>query len=230
LNRIVRFGEGKGLCQGINFKIQMPRVRNEVTEDLTPEQLTALLKAIDADSNEQAKAMMKMALFTGMRRGEILKLEWNDIDFQRRFLSIRDPKGGPDQKIPLNEAARDILESVPRTKSAYVFPGPSGNKKPVMNRLFTNRIKKEAGLPKDFRPMHGLRHVYASMLASSGKVDMYTLQKMLTHKDPRMTQRYAHLRDEAFKRASDLAGDLINEVIAAQEKKPDIVNLEDRKE
>ena len=76
-----------------------------------------------------------------------------------------------------------------------------------------NKIKKKARLPKDFRPLHGLRHVYASMLASSGKVDMYTLQKLLTHKSPLMTQRYAHLRDEALKRASDLAGDLIEEIV-----------------
>ncbi len=72
-----------------------------------------------------------------------------------------------------------------------------------------NRIKERAGLPRDFRALHGLRHVYASMLASSGKVDMYTLQKLLTHKSPAMTQRYAHLRDESLKSASDLAGDLM---------------------
>ena len=47
------------------------------------------------------------------------------------------------------------------------------------------------------------------MLASSGEVDMYTLQKLLTHKSPIMTQRYAHLRDETMKRASNLAGDII---------------------
>ena len=76
-----------------------------------------------------------------------------------------------------------------------------------------NRIKKAAGLPKNFRPLHGLRHAYASMLASSGKVDLYTLQKLLIHKDPRMTQRYAHLRDETLRRASDLAGDLLTQVI-----------------
>ena len=52
-------------------------------------------------------------------------------------------------------------------------------------------------------PLHGLRHVFASTLASSGKVDMYTLQKLLTHKSPIMTQRYAHLRDDALKRASE---------------------------
>jgi integrase len=51
------------------------------------------------------------------------------------------------------------------------------------------------------------------MLASSGKVDFYVLQKLLTHKDSTMTQRYAHLRDEALKRASALAGDLIAEAI-----------------
>jgi site-specific recombinase XerD len=83
-------------------------------------------------------------------------------------------------------------------------------------------IRKEAGLPKDFRPLHGLRHVYASMLASSGQVDLYTLQKLLTHKSSVMTQRYAHLRDEALRRASDLAGDLIGQ--AMNGKRPQVLN------
>ncbi|MDP6394274.1 MAG: hypothetical protein QF466_02310 [Desulfobacterales bacterium] len=47
-----------------------------------------------------------------------------------------------------------------------------------------NKIKEDTGLPEDFRALQGLRHVYASMLASSGEVDMYTLQKLLTHKNP----------------------------------------------
>jgi integrase len=64
-------------------------------------------------------------------------------------------------------------------------------------------ICKNAKLPKGFRPLHGLRHVYASMLASSGKVDLYTLQRLLTHKSPVMTMRYAHLRDEALKAGAD---------------------------
>lgn len=71
-------------------------------------------------------------------------------------------------------------------------------------------------MPDDFRPLHGLRHVYASMLASSGQVDMYTLQKLLTHKSPLMTQRYAHLRDESLKRASNLAGSIITDITNAK--------------
>jgi integrase len=51
------------------------------------------------------------------------------------------------------------------------------------------------------------------MLASSGQVDLYVLQKLLTHKSAAMTQRYAHLRDDALRRASDLAGDLIGKVM-----------------
>jgi integrase len=75
------------------------------------------------------------------------------------------------------------------------------------------RIKKAAGLPKDFRALYGLRPVYASMLAASGQVDLYTLQKLLTHKSAAMTQRYAHLRDEALRRASDRAGDLLTQAM-----------------
>jgi integrase len=77
--------------------------------------------------------------------------------------------------------------------------------------------KAAAGLPSDFRPLHGLRHAYASMLASSGQVDMYTLQRLLTHKSPMMTQRYAHLRDETLRKASTLAGDIIEQAAKTQD-------------
>ena len=153
---------------------------------------------------------MLMALYTGMRRGELFRLKWQDIDFERGFIHIRNPKCGVDQTIPLNDAARHVLESIYRTDSPYVFPGRSGGQRTDIHHQ-VNRIKERAGLPKDFRSLHGLRHVYASMLASSGKVDMYTLQKLLTPKSPQMTQRYAHLRDEALKRAADNAGELVSQ-------------------
>jgi integrase len=212
LNRIINFGVKKGLCPGPSFKIELPKVHNKKTEDLTPGQLSALLDAIEQDHNTQAANFMKMALFTGMRRGEIFKLQWQDIDFDRGFINIRDPKGGQDQKIPLNQAARGLLTNHPRTGSLFVFPGRSGRQRTNINKQVT-RIKEAAGLPKDFRALHGLRHVYASMLASSGQVDLYTLQKLLTHKSAAMTQRYAHLRDEALRRASDLAGELLTQAM-----------------
>ena len=203
LRRIVNFGEKKNLCEGLKFTIEMPKVSNLKTEDLTPRQLSNLLEALDQDPNVQVANLMLLALFTGMRRGELFKLIWNDIDFERRFIRIREPKGGPDEQIPLNEAARQLLENHPRSDSPYVFPGRKGGMRTDVNKA-VNRIKNKAGLPKDFRPLHGLRHVYASMLASSGKVDMYTLQKLLTHKSPQMTQRYAHHFSESLRDGVDV--------------------------
>jgi integrase len=186
LARISHFGVKKQLSFGLSFTVQMPRVHNQKTEDLTPETLSRLLDVIKKDSSHQAGAIMKTALFTGMRRSELFNLRWDDIDFERGFIAIRDPKSGPGQKIPLNDLARDVLKSHSRT-SEYVFPGRDGRqRKDVTHQV--RRIADKAGLPKDFRPLHGLRHTYASMLASSGKVDLYTLQKLLTHKSPQMTQ------------------------------------------
>jgi len=213
LRRIINFGINKQLCEGTNFKIEMPRVNNYKTEDLNPKQLQSLLDAIDKDTNIQAANLMRLILFTGMRRGELFRLKWSDIDFEKGFVHIKGPKGGVDQKIPLNDSARELLKIHPRYKnSPFVFPGRGGRQRADIKHQ-VNRIKRAAGLPDSFRALHGLRHVYASMLASSGQVDMYTLQKLLTHKDPKMTQRYAHLRDDALKNAANLAGELINEAL-----------------
>jgi integrase len=102
--------------------------------------------------------MMKIALFTGMHRGEMFRLKWDDIDFDRGFIHIRDPKGGVDQKIPLNDAAGAVFKSHFVTKSPYVFPGRGGRQRVDINHQ-VGEIKKAAGLPKDFRVLHGLRHV-----------------------------------------------------------------------
>ncbi|BDQ33596.1 tyrosine-type recombinase/integrase [Pseudodesulfovibrio portus] len=211
--RLVLFGARKGLTSmpaPAKLHIEMPHVDNEKTEDLTDEQLKALLKAMDEDHHVDAVGMMKMALFTGMRRGELFKLKWADIDFNRGFIFLEDPKGGVGKKIPLNAGTRELLEKHERRGSPFVFPGPSGGQRKDI-RGPINRIKRRAGLPDDFRPLHGLRHAYASMLASSGKVDLFTLQNLLTHSTPGMTKRYAHLRDEALKNGAAVVDDLLKE-------------------
>ncbi len=204
---IINYGTKNNLCQGISFHIQKPSVNNEKTEDLTPDQLENLLKAIEEDENIDVGNMMKMALYTGMRRGEMFKLQWRNVNLDTGFILLKDPKGGLDQKVPINDMARDLLNSIVQTKSFFVFPGRNGGQRTTTG-VAGRRIRESAGLPKDFRPMHGLRHVYASMLASSGKVDMYVLQKLMTHKSPKMTQRYAHLRDDALKSGAGQIDDI----------------------
>lgn len=221
LKRIINFGVKRGLCETPDpqrLHIELPKVDNVKTEDLSPTQLRALLDAMDEDPNQEIANLMRLALFTGMRRGELFRLEWRDVDMERGFILIREPKGGKSQSIPMNQAARRILNSHPKTDSPYVFPARDGGKLNTIQRT-GRRIRKKAGLPEGFRYLHGLRHVYASMLASSGDVDMYTLQKLLTHKSAAMTQRYAHLRDEALQRASDIAGEMFEDLVKTSDNK-----------
>lgn len=159
-------------------------------------------------------------MVTGLRRGELLKLEWRDIDFEKGFVHLRDPKGGKDAQVPLNEQARTILSDLPK-KSVFVFPGPRGGKRVEVVRA-ARKICDAAGLPKDFRPFHGLRHAYASRLVSNG-LPLIAVQALLTHKSSRMTERYAHLADAALKSAATLAGGLMTlqpqAVVQADEQK-----------
>ena len=208
LRRIIRYGAQRGLCTVPDISklhFDMPKVSNVKTECLTPEQARALFNALDADEDQNLASLVRLALATGMRRGALLALKWDDLDFRTGHITLRGEvaKSGKTSQIPMTAVARAILEGIEVTASPYVFPGKKGGKR-VELRNFTDRIRKAAHLPEDFRPLHGLRHTYASWLASSGKVDLFTLQKLLTHGSPQMTQRYAHLADEAMKRAASV--------------------------
>ncbi len=207
LTWIINYGTDNNLCSGLTFRVKKPEVHNEKTEDLSDDELTKLLKVLKETSFKMIANIIRFVLYTGMRRGEILNLEKKHINFQRKTIAIKDPKGGPDATIPLNSNAETLIKSLPKSRSKYVFPTKERKcSESIDDQL--RAIKKQIGLPDDFRMLHGLRHFFASNLASSGEVDLYTIQKLLTHKDPRMTQRYAHLRDAALKKASELAGNM----------------------
>ena len=198
LRRLANFAVKKNYCRGLSFQIEMPKVENQKTENLSQDQLQKLLRVLDEDPDLQVRNLVRMALYTGMRRGELFELCWTDIDFYNKIITVRSSKNGRHPTIPLNEMAENVLtaHAQSETKSNFVFPGRGGKKRTECKRPLL-RIRKKAGLPEDFRLLQGLRHVYASMLVSSGKVDLETLQSLLTQKSPLMTQRYAHLLDQA---------------------------------
>lgn len=213
IRRLINFAAKRELCAPQpSLYFDMPEVDNVKTEMLTPEQLANLKSALDQEADQVAASFVRLALATGMRKGAIMALQWADIDFDRGFITLRGSgaKKGKTEIIAMSTATRSILENVPRTQSLFVFPGKNGAQRQDFRRV-ARRVKKNAGLPKDFRPLHGLRHAYASFLASSGKVDLYTLQKLLTHSSPQMTQRYAHLADEAMQRAASVADGMFGE-------------------
>ena len=178
--------------------VSMPKVDNQQTEFLTDEELTRLLDTLDNWPFRDTVAFIKFALFTGLRRGELFKLQWDDVDFERGIITLRDPKSGKTENIPVSMKALDVLKSLDVT-SSFVFPGKNGKQRTNFSGPW-QRIRKAADLPDGFR-FHGLRHHFASTLVSAG-VDLFVVQKLLTHKDAKTTARYAHLAPGAIRDAA----------------------------
>ncbi|NDV28110.1 site-specific integrase [Desulfovibrio sp. JC010] len=214
LKRIVNFSVKKGLCASPDPRqlyFEMPRVDRKQHECMNADQLKAYWQALDEEEDQNAASFLRLALTTGMRRGALFALKWSDVDFGERFITLRGEaaKNGQTESIPMSSVAVEILQRIERQDSEFVFPGQDGGMRKEFVRI-ARRVRDKAGLAKDFRPLHGLRHTFASRLASSGKVDLYTLQKLLTHGSPQMTQRYARLADEALLRAASVADDVLS--------------------
>ncbi len=210
--RIVRFAVLRGLCPPVDpqrLHLEMPRVDNMKTEYLDRPEVDRLLEAMDRCEDWRPVAVLKIAMLTGMRRGEILKLQWRDLDLERGFIAIRDPKGKP-TTLPLSEAALTVFKGIPRHESnCHLFPAKDGPGHLVdMNRPL-RKLKQAANLPADFRVCHGLRHHFASTLASKG-VSLHVVQRLLNHSDPKMTMRYSHLQDEALRNGAAAMADELN--------------------
>lgn len=207
LKRLLRWAADEGhIPNPIHLKFKLPSVDNESTESMTPEQARSYFKALDEEIDQDAAAYFRFMLLTGIRKSALLALKWEDVDLDRSFLVLRgkSAKSGKTQSIPLSPGAVEVLKGIYRTHSPFVWPGKDGGQRADFQRM-GRRLRDKAGLPKNFRPCHGLRHCFASWLASSGQVDLYTLQRLLTHGSAAMTARYAHLADDALKRAAAVA-------------------------
>jgi integrase len=136
-----------------------------------------------------------MALHTGMRKGEILNLRWEHINWERKTVLLTDTKNGEARRLPIDAMLlRELSDHRSRVKNdELVFPSydRDGNVVPLndVNGSFEKAVG-DAGI-KNFR-FHDLRHTFASHYMMSGG-ELYTLSKILGHKDLKMTQRYAKL-------------------------------------
>jgi integrase len=185
--------------------VQMPKVDNQITEFLSDEELLSLLDVLEHWPFRESAVFVKFAMYTGIRRGELFKLQWEHIDFERGLVRLVDPKGKKTTTIPISQQAIDTLSELSRD-SVYVFPGDNCKQRTDFKGPWY-RIRKAAGLPANFR-FHGLRHNFASYLISNG-VDLSVVGALLTHKNAATTQRYAHLRPDAVKQAAMKSGNLL---------------------
>ncbi|NQU74020.1 MAG: site-specific integrase [Candidatus Omnitrophica bacterium] len=145
---------------------------------------------------------------TGMRRGEILSLNWSDIDFKQSMIYIRSKDGfrpkGIDKKskqaktrvIPIHDHLKSMLYKL-RQPSGKVFTYKGQPYSHNRLRRVLMRIARQAGI-KDLTRLHELRHSYATFLVKHG-VDIYKVKELLGHSDIRDTMRYAHMPTEFMK-------------------------------
>ena len=147
----------------------------------------------DGDPSPLQTDIVSVALNAGMRRGEILKLKWDDVDLRNVLFMARDTKNGASRAVPINGAVREVLAGVVRRlDSQYVFCNPKGQPLKEIRHAFSSACRK-AGI-KDFR-FHDLRHTAASFMAMGG-VSLLAIGTILGHKTPSMTKRYSHLSPE----------------------------------
>jgi integrase len=162
------------------------------------EELEKLLAACATSRNKDLKDLAMTALFTGMRRGEILHLQWGDIDFVRNEVRVvsresHQTKNNRSRSVPLHARLKETLQKRKRREdSEYVFPGPDG--KPLGDiKHGWDTARKKAGMAK-FR-FHDLRHTFASFLVMNNE-DLRTVQDLMGHQSLTMVQRYSHLSPE----------------------------------
>jgi integrase len=133
--------------------------------------------------------IVRLAVETAARQGELLALRWEDINLKTRVARIRDSKNGEARDIPLSPKAAAILEELPRNLNGRVFD--------LTQHWVSSSFAKAARDAKleNFR-FHDLRHEGTSRLFESGKFDFMAVASITGHKEPRMLRRYTHLRAE----------------------------------
>jgi integrase len=162
---------------------KLPKQSEGRTRYLSPTEFKAALEA----APDWMRGPMALAAFTGMRRGEILGLCWKDVDLDGQRVYLTETKNGTLRVLTLNQLAVQVLQSLPVGEPAQlVFPEVNA----AHLSVYTRRVFASVGI--EDASFHSLRHTAASWLVMEG-VDLYAVGRILGHKTPRMTQRYAHL-------------------------------------
>ena len=191
---------------------------------LTTEEVQRLFDELDTNRNVQVGQVIRLLLYTGARKREVLDAKWEEIDFSRQLLTV--PPGRSKSKkprhIPLSDAAIELLQSLPRQDDIpWVFFNPKTKKPPVSIFYAWDSIRKKVGLGEV--RLHDLRHSYASFLVNAGR-SLYEVQKLLGHHDPKVTMRYAHLSPQAMLEAVNVVGNVVGRrpMVAANNGAPQV--------
>ena len=151
--------------------------------------------------------MATLALFTGMRFGEIANLRWADVDLFQGIIMLRNTKSGKNRPAYMTPDIQKMLAARgPGDPEKLVFPARGTDNKPhyMVSHVYYDTVKKlfNSGISdkKQWVNFHTLRHTFASWLVEKG-TDIYLVKDLLGHYDLSMTMRYAHIGNNQLKQA-----------------------------
>lgn len=198
---------------------------------LSAEEFAALGQALaeserTAIENPYAIAAIRLLIFLGARRGEILNLKWEDIDIERGLIMLPDSKTGK-KPLFLNPPALEILDGLKRVKgNPYVIPGRKKGQPLADLKRPWNRIRRAAGL--EGVRLHDLRHSFASVGAMGG-VPLQIVGQLLGHSNMATTERYSHLANDPVKAANDAIGQQIAAAMNSNKETAEVISLSSKK-
>jgi integrase len=206
LKTLLSFGASRGLCDPHKITLTA-RPSRKVQNFLKPAELKCLDNTLIEMIAEQPKriiglAAIRMLLHTGMRKGEVLTLDWSMIDIDHRVIHLpKDKASDTGRDVLLTHAAIDVLRSLPKmARGGWVFFG----RRRQGHLVDLERYWGEALDRADLRRIriHDLRHSFAATAIGKG-TSLYVTGKLLGHRSSRTTERYAHLSAEAEREALD---------------------------
>ncbi|MEE9345486.1 MAG: site-specific integrase [Methylococcales bacterium] len=173
-------------------RVRSMKVKNKIVRYLSDEEKPRLLKAAKTIGGKFYLKVL-MALTTGMRKGELEQLRWNDIDVERGLAMLHDTKNGSARHTPVPDVMMHELKKYREVGNGLLFPSSIDPCKPFDYRKQWIACLKEAKI-QNFR-WHDLRHDVASTLARDGKT-LKEIAEILGHKSLSSTDRYTHLSTE----------------------------------
>ena len=180
------------------------RVGRKQPRPYREEELALLLPSLE----DRHRAIATVYLETGLRRGELMKLLWSDVDLEARTLTVRDPKNEDDRVIPLSSRSHEILvqrrrewES-DRRRALTLDPkvyGALADIRQVLDRAMT-RLSFDPDRRAWLHPIHSLRDTFITRLARQG-VPLDRRMKLAGHRDPNMNLAYGEVESESLREA-----------------------------
>lgn len=180
-------------------------------------------RALMESCPEHLRSIVITALNSGMRRGEILKLRWAAVNFDKRIVRVEETKSGEPRKVDMNAVLFEFLrrQRILNPAGDYVFTNPDTGKPYVEVGKAFRAACRRAGI-KGLR-FHDLRHTFASRLIAAG-ADIITVRDLLGHSSVKLTERYTHSNGEQKRRAVDLLVERSTEIPSQIRHKNELIN------